>query len=137
MATYLDELRRIQRELRHQIRLSFFKGYICNYFNCLYVLLFRDDVYANIEHASSREAIGISILVVVLLVSPVIIFLVRNAAATIQMYALNLSLKAKELKKEKRKSDTLLYQMLPLSVATQLKQTQKVIKDAVYIKKYL
>lgn len=43
------------------------------------------------------------------------------------MYALNLSQKAKELKKEKRKSDTLLYQMLPLSVATQLKQTQKVI----------
>lgn len=94
------------------------------FFFCL-----RDDVYANIEHASSREAIGISILVVVLLVSPVIILLVRNAAATIQMYALNLSLKAKELKKEKKKSDTLLYQMLPLSVATQLKQTQKVMTD--------
>lgn len=42
------------------------------------------------------------------------------------MYAMNLSQKAKELKKEKRKSDTLLYQMLPLSVATQLKQTLKV-----------
>lgn len=126
MATYLDELRRIQRELRHQI---------------------RNDVLDNIRKASNREAIGVSILVVVLLVSPVIILLVRNAAATIQvrwrdaymeryikhsfclvlqMYALNLSQKAKELKKEKRKSDTLLYQMLPLSVATQLKQTQKV-----------
>lgn len=64
MATYLDELRRIQRELRHQI---------------------RNDVLANIQKASNREAIGVSILVVVLLVSPVIIFLVRNAAATIQV----------------------------------------------------
>lgn len=44
----------------------------------------------------------------------------------IQMYADNLSIKAKELKREKKKSDTLLFQMLPLSVATQLKQTRKV-----------
>lgn len=43
-----------------------------------------------------------------------------------QMYAVNLSQKAKELKREKRKSDTLLFQMLPLSVAIQLKQTQRV-----------
>lgn len=64
MATYLDELRRIQRELRHQI---------------------RNDVLDNIRKASNREAIGVSILVVVLLVSPVIILLVRNAAATIQV----------------------------------------------------
>lgn len=68
MATYLDELRRIQRELRHQI---------------------RNDVLANIQKASNREAIGVSILVVVLLVSPVIIFLVRNAAATIQVSILS------------------------------------------------
>lgn len=39
---------------------------------------------------------------------------------------MNLSLKAKELKREKRKSDSLLFQMLPPSVAMQLKQTQQV-----------
>lgn len=44
----------------------------------------------------------------------------------VQIYACNLSEKAKELKREKRKSDMLLFQMLPPSVATQLKQTQKV-----------
>lgn len=76
--------------------------------------------------ADRKEAIGIAILVVVLLVSPVIIVLVKNAAATIQLYAVNLSQKAKELKREKRKSDSLLFQMLPPSVAMQLKQTQKV-----------
>lgn len=95
--------------------------------------------------ADRKEAIGIAILVVVLLVSPIIIILVKNAAATIQvnsdvtnamlsylnmtfpqLYAMNLSLKAKELKREKRKSDSLLFQMLPPSVAMQLKQTQQV-----------
>lgn len=44
------------------------------------------------------------------------------------MFAVNLAQKAKELKKEKRKSDTLLFQMLPPSVAMQLKQTQQVIE---------
>lgn len=44
----------------------------------------------------------------------------------VQIYACNLSEKAKELKREKRKSDMLLFQMLPPSVATQLKQTQRV-----------
>lgn len=42
------------------------------------------------------------------------------------MYAANLAQKARELKREKRKSDTLLFQMLPPSVAQQLKQTQQV-----------
>lgn len=42
------------------------------------------------------------------------------------MYACNLSEKAKELKREQRKSDMLLFQMLPASVAQTLKQTQKV-----------
>lgn len=44
------------------------------------------------------------------------------------MYAANLAQKARELKQEKGKSDTLLFQMLPPSVAQQLKQTQQVIK---------
>lgn len=42
------------------------------------------------------------------------------------MYALNLAQKAIELKREKRKSDSLLFQMLPATVAVQLKQTQQV-----------
>lgn len=39
----------------------------------------------NIRKASNSTAIGIAILVVVLVLSPIIIFLVRNAAATIQV----------------------------------------------------
>ncbi|XP_026674281.1 uncharacterized protein LOC108630979 isoform X2 [Ceratina calcarata] len=105
MATYVDELRKLQRELRHMI---------------------RDYVNLTLQDASNREAAGIAIVVLVLVVSPIIIILVRNAVATIQMYAANLTQKARELKQEKGKSDTLLFQMLPPSVAQQLKQTQQV-----------
>ncbi|XP_055911221.1 uncharacterized protein LOC129945467 isoform X3 [Eupeodes corollae] len=105
MLTYTEELRVLQRELRKNI---------------------KDYVENTLVQASNKEAVGIAILVVVLLVSPIIIILVRNAAATIQMYAIHLAQKAKELKREKRKSDTLLFQMLPPSVAMQLKQTRQV-----------
>ncbi|XP_017077564.1 uncharacterized protein LOC108112253 [Drosophila eugracilis] len=105
MNNYTDDLRILQKALRRMI---------------------KDYVDKTLAEADRKEAIGIAILVVVLLVSPVIIILVKNAAATIQLYALNLSQKAKELKREKRKSDSLLFQMLPPSVAMQLKQTQQV-----------
>lgn len=39
----------------------------------------------NLHDAANSEAVGIAILVVVLAVSPVIIWLVRNAVATIQV----------------------------------------------------
>ncbi|XP_060523060.1 uncharacterized protein LOC132700024 [Cylas formicarius] len=105
IALYIDELRKLQRSLRVTI---------------------GDYVHENLQDAAHQEALGIAILVVVLAVSPVIIWLVHNAVATIQLYAANLSKKAKELKREKRKSDLLLFQMLPPSVATQLKQTRQV-----------
>nr|ABG02149.1 IP04501p [Drosophila melanogaster] len=105
MNNYTDDLRILQKALRR---------------------LIKEYVDKTLVEADRKEAIGIAILVVVLIVSPVIIVLVKNAAATIQLYALNLSQKAKELKREKRKSDSLLFQMLPPSVAMQLKQTQQV-----------
>ncbi|XP_050087432.1 uncharacterized protein LOC126572283 [Anopheles aquasalis] len=105
MAYYIDELRKLQHELR---------------------VIIRSEVQKVLQSADNMETFGIAILVVVLIVSPIIIILVRNAAATIQLYAINLAHKAKELKREKRKSDSLLFQMLPPTVATQLKQAQTV-----------
>jgi hypothetical protein len=52
------------------------------------------------------------------------------------MYAANLIIKARELKIEKKKSDTLLFQMLPPSVAQQLKQTQQV-SSAIILHKFI
>lgn len=54
-----------------------------------------------------------------------------------QMYAMHLAQKAKELKREKRKSDSLLFQMLPPSVAMQLKQTHQVKSVYHFISKNL
>lgn len=45
----------------------------------------REYVDTTLSEAANKEAVGIAILVVVLCVSPIIIILVRNAAATIQV----------------------------------------------------
>ena len=65
MASYVDELRKLQGALRVKI---------------------RDYVNSNLSDASHKEAYGIAILVLVLVVSPVIIILVHNAVATIQVW---------------------------------------------------
>ena len=64
MASYVDELRKLQGALRVKI---------------------RDYVNSSLLDASHKEAYGIAILVLVLVVSPVIIILVHNAVATIQV----------------------------------------------------
>ncbi|CAH1179948.1 unnamed protein product [Phaedon cochleariae] len=66
MAIYTDELRKIQRSLR---------------------VIIQEYVNENLRDSAHREAIGIGTLVLVLSVSPVIIWLVRNAVATIQVPA--------------------------------------------------
>ncbi|XP_075237672.1 uncharacterized protein LOC142333932 [Lycorma delicatula] len=105
MASYVEDLRILQKSVRSYI---------------------RDDVNNNLQDANNKEAVGVAILVLVLLVAPIIIIFVRNAVATIQMYAAHLAEKASELHREKLRSDTLLYQMLPPSVAQQLKHTRQV-----------
>ncbi|XP_050685005.1 receptor-type guanylate cyclase gcy-1 [Leptidea sinapis] len=104
-ATLLGRLRAVQKQLREYI---------------------RDGVNESLREARRSEAVCAAILVLVCVISPIIIVLVRNAVNTIQVYARNLSEKARELEYEKELSDSLLYQMLPASVAKQLKQTQQV-----------
>lgn len=72
--------------------------------------------------ANQQQAFGIAVLLLVLVISPVIIFLVRNATVTIQVFSISLSRKVHELKMEKRKADALTYQMLPPSVAKEYQQ---------------
>nr|XP_034832190.1 uncharacterized protein LOC117989000 [Maniola hyperantus] len=104
-ATLLGKLRAVQKQLREYI---------------------REGVNHSLQEARRSEAACAGILILVCVVSPIIIALVRNAVNTIQVYARNLSEKARELEYEKELSDSLLYQMLPASVAKQLKQTQQV-----------
>lgn len=42
---------------------------------------------------------------------------------------MNLAEKAKELRQEQKKSDAILFQMLPTSVAIKLKQTRQVLRE--------
>ncbi|XP_063598002.1 atrial natriuretic peptide receptor 1-like [Penaeus indicus] len=76
--------------------------------------------------SNSHVVIGIALLCVVLLISPVIILLVRMMTRTLQAFSDTLIHKTHELAYEKKRSDMLLYQMLPPSVAQQLKQHRQV-----------
>jgi len=67
------------------------------------------------QRATGEVATATVILVVVLALSPVVFLLIHRMTLTIQNYALGLSKKTKELRREKKRSDTLLYQM-PITV---------------------
>ncbi|GLH12248.1 Receptor-type guanylate cyclase Gyc76C [Gryllus bimaculatus] len=99
------ELRTLQDTLRHII---------------------ADQVAEDLSHASRQQAIAITLLVMVLAISPVIILLVRNATHTIQSFAAKLMLRTQELHSEKHKSDSLLFQMLPPAVVRQLRLQRQV-----------
>ena len=79
--------------------------------------LHSDRVENNLRTAEQRQALGIFVLVIILIISPTIIILVRNATVTVQIFSLSLAKKAHELTTEKRKADKLLLQMLPPTVA--------------------
>lgn len=94
-------------------------------------LRIKSIVVDELKAANQQQAFGIAILILVLIISPVIIFLVRNATITIQIFSLSLSKKALELKMEKRKADLLLFQMLPKHVAIEVQQKKKVVAERI------
>ena len=87
-------------------------------------------IFDAVGQSKGNEAVAIVIIVAVLVLSPVIFLLIHKMTSTIQNYALGLSEKTKELRREKKRSDTLLYQMLPKSVALQLKLSKKVAAES-------
>ena len=52
---------------------------------------------SELKAANQQQALGIAILLLVLIISPIIIFLVRNATATIHIFSLTLTNKEQEL----------------------------------------
>ena len=65
-------------------------------------------------------------VVVVIAMCPVIMFSSEALASDIQRYTQTLVEKTKELNLEKHKTDTLLYQMVPKSIAERLKDCSEV-----------
>ena len=82
-----------------------------------------------ISSANEQQGLGYAVLILVIIISPCIIFLVRNATLTIQIFSLSLAKKAQELKVEKKKADKLLFQMLPPTVAISLQQRKHVTAE--------
>ncbi|ESP03557.1 hypothetical protein LOTGIDRAFT_137238 [Lottia gigantea] len=76
--------------------------------------------------ADDTQSIAISgfILCIVLIICPLIIISVRALVSNIQKYALSLADQTAQLSKERMRTESLLYQMLPKPVAEQLKHGQ-------------
>lgn len=71
-------------------------------------------------------SLKISLLVVACLIYPIILMSFKQMTDWIHNYARNLKEKTEDLKRERRLAEDLLHQMLPKSVAKQLRKCQKV-----------
>ncbi|XP_033724712.1 uncharacterized protein LOC117314732 [Pecten maximus] len=88
----------------------------------------------NVNLASITESMTISItcLVIVFFICPFVVVSTEALTSSIQNYAIILVHKTKELSKEKRRTDSLLYQMVPKPIADKLKKNLHI--DAEYFK---
>ncbi|KAI1231439.1 Atrial natriuretic peptide receptor 2, partial [Lamprotornis superbus] len=82
-------------------------------------------------HKKSKEILSaislkISLLVVACLIYPIVLMSFKQMTDWIHNYARNLKEKTEDLKRERRLAEDLLHQMLPKSVAKQLRKCQKV-----------
>ena len=73
-----------------------------------------------------QVAIDIVVLLIVTGILPVITYLSYKTTKEIQTYAVGLSNMTESLKWEKKRSDSLLYRMLPKAVAQRLRQNERV-----------
>ncbi|XP_026327677.1 atrial natriuretic peptide receptor 2-like [Hyposmocoma kahamanoa] len=76
--------------------------------------------------ARQTLAIGVAILTIVLLASPVLVLLIRHTVNTIQTFNRSIEISTQRLMLEKQKSDILLSRMLPLPVLRRLKAQRSV-----------
>ena len=84
----------------------------------------RNIILLEIIKVDQEYAVGIFILIILFIISPVIVFLVRNAVNSLQVFSASVRVKARALKREKRKAEGLITQMLPKTVAENLKQSK-------------
>ncbi|XP_058462608.1 uncharacterized protein LOC131437347 [Malaya genurostris] len=76
--------------------------------------------------ARMYQTISFVMVFMIVLISPLLVLMVRNATNTIQNFSTQLVTRTMELRTEKGKADRLLYQMLPPAVVRQLKQQRQV-----------
>ncbi|XP_065560337.1 receptor-type guanylate cyclase gcy-27-like isoform X9 [Artemia franciscana] len=105
MIAFIDELRTYQERLRDVILLA---------------------VQEDLQDATQKQTLSVGILILVIMISPVIVSLITNATQTIQAFSQVLVEKGTEIKRERRRCDRLLSQMLPAPVIKALKERRKV-----------
>ncbi|XP_059154830.1 retinal guanylyl cyclase 1-like [Physella acuta] len=76
--------------------------------------------------SSDEISLSITLVCVFVLLAPIIVISVRILLLDIQKYANSLSEQSKELNQERKRAESLLYQMLPEQVAKQLKENNTV-----------
>ncbi|XP_069113799.1 uncharacterized protein [Argopecten irradians] len=89
-------------------------------------------ITTNIGIITENMAVSITCLIVVFFICPFVVVSTEALTSSIQNYAIILVHKTKELSKEKRRTDSLLYQMVPKPVADKLKKNLHI--DAEYFK---
>ena len=84
----------------------------------------KDIIQTEINSVDREYAFGIFVLAILFLISPLIVVLIRNAVRALQVFSLSVKSKVGDLKREKRRSEALIYQMLPKTVADNLKSNK-------------
>ena len=84
----------------------------------------RSIIMLEMIKVDQEYAVGIFILIILFIISPLMVFLVRNAVNSLQVFSASVRVKARALKREKKKAESLITQMLPKTVAENLKQNK-------------
>ncbi|RUS86795.1 hypothetical protein EGW08_005455, partial [Elysia chlorotica] len=108
---------------------------VMRYFDLL-VDLTQDVALRVMEQTDDEIAIALNMVIVaclvfifVLVMTPILVKMMHMLTSSIQNYAIQASQKSEQLVEEKARSDSLLYQMLPKTVAQQLKMNQTVAAE--------
>ena len=74
----------------------------------------------DISGANISQIWGICLLIFVMILSPILVILAKNAISSIQVFAVSVEKKSADMKKQKKKQDALIFKMLPRDVVEKL-----------------
>ncbi|XP_046334854.2 soluble guanylate cyclase gcy-33-like [Haliotis rufescens] len=93
-------------------------------------LMLADVILESLNHEFTEDirniSLSIALLCAILIICPLIVISVRALVSDIQRYAFTLADQTKELTRERQRTESLLYQMIPKAVADQLKTNTEV-----------
>ncbi|XP_064642762.1 uncharacterized protein LOC135497034 [Lineus longissimus] len=91
-------------------------------------------IIAQLDESQTRDlrdmTVSLCLFVLVMIICPIVILSVKAIINDIQKYAFSLADQTRELNKERKRTETLLFQMLPKTVAEQLKRNEHVAAEA-------